>query len=61
MHTNFDHAENFETLLASEFGRIPQIDKGPGREGFDAGFKVVNALASDLALNMAVLDLDEFA
>jgi len=61
MHTNFDHAENFETLLASEFGHTPRVDTRPGREGFDAGIKVVNALASDLALDMAVLELDELA
>ncbi len=59
MHTNFDTSENFEAFLASEFDPRPKVTTRLGEDDFDAGFRVVNSLLSDLALDSSVLELDE--
>lgn len=59
MYTNFDHAENFEALLMSEFDSQPKVATRLGEDEFDAGYRVVSTLLSDLALDSTVLDFDE--
>lgn len=59
MHINFDQAEDFEMLLAAEFGNDLRAPINPGADSFDAGYKIVDALACDLALDTSILDLDE--
>ena len=59
MHINFDQAEDFEMLLAAEFGNSPSISSAHFDDSYDAGYKIVDALASDLALDITLLDFDE--
>ncbi len=59
MHINFDQAEDFEMLLAAEFGNAPQMPAAPSGDTYDAGYKIVDALACDLALDITLLDFDE--
>jgi hypothetical protein len=59
MYTNIDRAENFETLLMSEFDSQPKVSARLGEDDFDAGYRVVSTLLSDLALDSTVLDFDE--
>ena len=59
MHINFDQAEDFEMLLAAEFCNEFRVPSNPGTDPFDAGYKIVDALASDLALDTTVLDFDD--
>lgn len=59
MHINFDQAEDFEMLLAAEFGNAPQVQDTTYSDAYDAGYKIVDALACDLALDMIILDFDE--
>ncbi len=59
MHVNFDHVENFEALLASEFENQPKVSTRLGEDYYDAGYRVVNRLAEDLTLDFSTLDFDE--
>jgi len=59
MHANFDQVENFEALLASEFESGPQVRARQGEDYYDAGYRVVNILAMDIALEDSILDLEE--
>jgi hypothetical protein len=59
MHTNFDHAENFEALLASEFDTRPNVTTRLGEDYYDAGYRMVNRLSEDLTLDISTLDFDE--
>lgn len=59
MHINFDQAEDFEMLLAAEFCNDLRVPSSPGTDSFDAGYKIVDALSCDLALDTSVLDFDE--
>ena len=59
MYANFDKAENFEAFLASEFESRPSVINRLGEDSFDAGYRVVNTLLSDLALDSSILDIEE--
>jgi len=61
MHTNFDGAENFETLLAAQFNARPNVSTRLGEDHDDAGFRVVHSLVEDLSLDCSILDIDEMA
>ena len=59
MHATFDKAENFETLLMSEFNSLPTVStRLPGEDLIDAGYRLVTAISDDFALDMMVLDVD---
>ncbi len=59
MHINFDQAEDFEMLLAAEFCGELRVPSGPGSDTFETGYKIVDALACDFALDSGILDFDE--
>ena len=60
MHATFDKAENFETLLMSEFNSLPTLSTLlPGEEPIDAGYRLVAAISNDIALDMMILDIDD--
>ena len=60
MHATFDKAENFETLLMSEFDSLPALSTLlPGEELIDAGYRLVTAISNDIALDMMILDIDD--
>jgi len=59
MHINFDQAENFEALLASEFEGNPKVTARLGEDHYDAAHRMFNVMAEDLALDFSTLDFDE--
>ena len=60
MHATFDKAENFETLLMSEFNSLPALSTLlPGEALIDAGHRLVTAISNDIALDMMILDIDD--
>jgi len=59
MYTNVDKFEEFEMHLASEFGTGFQVPTHPSYDTSDMGYKILDALACDLALDAGVLDFDE--
>ncbi|NQW02003.1 MAG: hypothetical protein HQ483_20030 [Rhodospirillales bacterium] len=59
MHINYDQAEDFEMLLAAEFCNDLRVPRVPGTDPFEAGYKILDVLACDLALDAGVLDFDE--
>ena len=59
MHTNFDQAEDLEMLLAAEFNTEIRVPSALGNDSNDVGYKILDALSCDLALDSGILDLDE--
>ena len=59
MHINFDQAEDLEMLLAAEFNTEIRIASTLGNDSYDIGYKILDALSCDLALESGILDLDE--
>ena len=49
-----------ETDFLSEYEQkiLPKVEAKPGEDYEDAGYKLVNILADDFALDLAELDLD---
>ena len=59
MHINFDQAEDLEMLLAAEFNTKIRVPSALGNDSYDVGYKILDALSCDLALESSILDLDE--
>lgn len=49
---------DFENFLLSDFNTMSGVPS-PATDRFDAGLRIVNALSSDLTLDMAEVDLDD--
>ncbi len=58
MRTDFGPRYDFENFLLSEFNTMTGTPS-PAHDRFEAGVLIVNALASDLALDMAEVDIDD--
>ncbi len=58
MQTNFGPRHDFENFLLSEFNTMSGAP-APAHDRFEAGVLIVNALADDLALDMAKVDIDD--
>lgn len=58
MQTNFGPRHDFENFLLSEFNTM-SATPAPAHDRFEAGVLIVNALADDLALDMAEVDIDD--
>lgn len=58
MLTDFGPRDDFENLLLSEFNTMSGAP-APAHDRFEAGLLIVNALAEDLALDMAEVDIDD--
>ncbi len=58
MQTDFGPRYDFENFLLSEFNTMTGVP-APAHDRFEAGLRIVNALADDLALDMAEVDLDD--
>ena len=60
MYATFDKAENFETLLMTEFNSLPVVSTLlPGEDLIDAGYRLVTAISDDFDLDMMILDVDD--
>ncbi len=59
MYVNLDYAEELEMFLAHEFESSVQLPSSPVRDDLDAGYRILDALSCDLALDASVLDFDE--
>ena len=59
MHINFDHAEDLEMLIAQEFSNEPSTPYTPNGDTYEAGYKILDTVSCDLALENGILDLDE--
>jgi len=59
MHINFDQAEDLEMLLAAEFGNEPHFPITSSGDAYDVGYKVLDTVSCDLALDSTILDFDE--
>ena len=46
-------------LLAAEFNTKIRVPSALGNDSYDAGYKILDALSCDLALESGILDLDE--
>lgn len=58
MQMDFGPRDDFENFLLSEFNTMSGVP-APAHDRFEAGLLIVNALAEDLALDMAEVDLDD--
>ncbi len=58
MRTDFGPRHDFENFLISEFNTMSGTP-APAHDRFEAGVLIVNALADDLALDMAEMDIDD--
>lgn len=58
MRTDFGPRHDFENFLLSDFNTMIGTP-APAHDRFEAGVLIVNALASDLALDMAEVDIDD--
>lgn len=58
MRTDFGPRYDFENFLMSEFNTMSGAPK-PSNDRFQAGLSIVNALADDLTLDVAEVDLDD--
>ena len=50
--------DDFEKLANAEYKVLPNLEAGPGEDDEDAGYKMVDMLANDLALDSTELDLE---
>ena len=46
-------------LLAAEFNSEIRVPSSLGNDSYDVGYKILDALSCDLALDSGILDLDE--
>ena len=58
MQMDFLPRHDFENYLMSEFNTMSGVPS-PALDRFDAGLRIVNALSSDLTLDIAEVDLDD--
>lgn len=58
MQMDFGPRDDFENFLMSELNTMSGVP-APAHDRFEAGLLIVNALAEDLALDMAEVDLDD--
>lgn len=58
MQMDFGPRDDFENFLLSELNTMSGVP-APAHDRFEAGLLIVNALAEDLALDMAEVDLDD--
>jgi hypothetical protein len=59
MQTSFGPPRyDFENFLLSEFNTMTGVP-APAHDRFEAGVRIVNALADDLALDVVELDLED--
>ena len=49
--------DDFEKLANAEYKVLPNLEAGPGEDYEDAGYKMVDMLASDLALDLTESDV----
>ena len=58
MESNYYFADDVDAIGSSECVDTPNVHSGPGEDCEDTGYKVVNLLADDFALDLAELDLE---
>ena len=58
MDSNYYFADDIDVIGSSEYLETPNVHAGPGEDCEDAGYKVVNLLADDFALDLSELDLE---
>ncbi len=58
MQTEFLAKHDFEDFMMAEFNTMSGAPT-PAHDRFEAGMLIVNALAEDLALDMAEVDMDD--
>ena len=58
MWTDFGPRHDFENFLMSEYNTMSGVP-APSHDRFEAGLRIVNALADDLTLDVAEVDLDD--
>ncbi|MDA0305006.1 MAG: hypothetical protein O3B76_01795 [Proteobacteria bacterium] len=58
MQMDFGPRHDFENFLLSEFNTMSGVPS-PALDRFDAGLRIVNALSSDLTLDIAEVDIDD--
>jgi len=58
MQMDFGPRHDFENFLLSEFNTMSGVPS-PAQDRFDAGLRIVNALSSDLTLDIAEVDIDD--
>ena len=61
MYINFDQAEDLEMFLASEIVNEPRVPPALSTDSHDVGYKILDVLSCDLALDSGILDLDELS
>ena len=61
MHINFDQAEDLEMFSALEFVEETRMPFNLSNDSYDVGYKILDVLSCDLALDNSILDLDELS
>ena len=59
MDSNNYFADDLDAIGSFEYLDTPNVYAGPGEDYEDAGYKVVNLLADDFALDLSELDLED--
>ena len=58
MERDYFSNDELDKILDSEYKGLPNVEVGPGGDFEDAGYKVIDILANDLALDTTELDLE---
>ena len=59
MHIDFDQVDDLEMFSALEFIEETRMPFNLSNDSYDVGYKILDVLSCDLALDNSILDLDE--
>jgi hypothetical protein len=58
MHIDFDQVDDLEMFSALEFVEETRMPFNLSNDSYDVGYKILDVLSCDLALDNSILDLD---
>lgn len=58
MQTDFLAKHDFENFLMAEYNTMSGVS-APAHDRFEAGMRIVNSLADDLALDLVEIDIED--
>jgi hypothetical protein len=61
MHIDFDQVDDLEMFSALEFIEETRMPFNLSNDSYDVGYKILDVLSCDLALDNSILDLDELS
>jgi hypothetical protein len=61
MHIDFDQVDDLEMFSALELVEETRMPFNLSNDSYDVGYKILDVLSCDLALDNSILDLDELS